>query len=475
VHVPESHLPETPPDLLSEENDSPLGMGILDWLKTQPPLLIGVVVVAIVLICITSFLILRSLGGGEESASGTPTLDPTVLSEYVLPAADTILTDNDTPQPRTDTPSSIAMKGLEFRVLPYVVQEDGEWRYPAGQSGTAVWIYGTIINYVFGLEHTEANEALLDSLVAGSPITMTTTSDRVYRFGFAGREEVASLSPDLLSQTQPGLTLVTLGGRRDTHLVVYADYLLPDEGLETGGSAGPSVSVGEPTQLGDIRLTVLETSYMYDHPDTPEGWAFFQVDYQLENLSQETLDPNRFRMELQDGAGNTYSLNLPASQAGTFGYLMLTIPPNTVAMGTAGYLVPAPLQGPKLGWSFSRLDTPERVIKVLIDFQPPAEIVDPGLLASVSLTGAELSGDRTLLTVWGTVLNNSEEELLVTLEDVTLRGRDDLMALRAADPALPWTVQSGAAFSFRLAFQRPSSPVATFQVLNQPFEISGLE
>jgi hypothetical protein len=144
-------------------------------------------------------------------------------------------------------------------------------------------------------------------------------------------------------------------------------------------------------------------------------------------------------------------------------------------MGTAGYLVPAPLQGPKLGWSFSRLDTPERVIKVLIDFQPPAEIVDPGLLASVSLTGAELSGDRTLLTVWGTVLNNSEEELLVTLEDVTLRGRDDLMALRAADPALPWTVQSGAAFSFRLAFQRPSSPVATFQVLNQPFEISGLE
>lgn len=472
----ESQLPETPPDLLAEEDiDSSLGAGMLDWLKTQPPLLIGVVAVAIVLLCITSILIIRSLAGGEDSAAGTPTLNPTLLSDYVVPAADTILTDNNTPQPRTDTPSSIAMKGLEFRVLPYVVQDDGEWRYPAGQSGTAVWIYGTIINYVFGIEHTEANEALLDSLVEGSPITMTTSSNRVYRFGFTGREEVVSPGPELLAQNQPGLTLMTLGGKRDTHLVVYAEYLLPDEGLETGGSAGPSVSVGEPTQLGDIRLTVLETSYVYDHPETPEGWAFFQVDYQIENLSQETLDPNRFRMELQDGTGATYSLNLPASQAGTFGYLMLTIPPNTVAMGTAGYLVPAPLQGPKLSWSFSRLDTPERVIKVLIDFQPPAEIVDPGMLAAVSLSGAELSGDRTLLTVWGTVLNNSEEELLVTLDDVTLRGADDLMALRAADPALPWTVQAGAALSFRLAFQRPSSSVATFQVLNQPFEISGLE
>ncbi len=471
----ESQLPEPVPDLHVEDDlDSPAGIGVLEWLKTQPPLLIGVVAVAIVLLCITSVLIIRSLGG-DDSASGTPTLDPTIRSEYVLPAADTILTDNNTPQPRTDTPGSISMKGLEFEVLPYVVQEDGEWRYPAGQSGTVVWIYGTIINFVFGIEHTEANEALLESLGAGSPITMTTTSNRVYRFSFAGREEVVSPGPDLLRQTQPGLTLVTLGGKRDTHLVVYAEYLLPDEGLETGGSAGPSVSVGEATQLGDVRLTVLETSYVYDHPDTPEGWAFFQVDYQLENLSQETLDPNRFRMELQDGSGSTYSLNLPASQAGTFGYLMLTIPPNTVAMGTAGYLVPAPLQGPKLSWSFSRLDTPERVLKVLIDFQPPAQTVDPALLAAVSLTGAELSGDRTLLTVWGTVINNSDQELVVTLDDVTLRGVEDLMALRAADPALPWAVQPGTAFSFRLAFQRPSSPVATFQVLNQPFEISGLE
>ena len=144
-------------------------------------------------------------------------------------------------------------------------------------------------------------------------------------------------------------------------------------------------------------------------------------------------------------------------------------------MGTAGYLVPAPLQGPKLSWSFSHLDKPERVAKVLIDFDVPQEIIDPYQQTAVSLTGAELSGDRTLLSVWGSLLNNSEEELLIALEDITLRGTEDSMALRAADPAFPWTVSPGSVVSFRLSFQRPTAPVATFTLLNQPFEISGLE
>lgn len=471
----ENPTPDASPDFMTEDDSgTAVGRSVVDWLKAQPPLFLGVVAAAVILLGTTAFLIARSLGD-NDAAEGTPTIDPTILSEYVMPPADSILADNNTPQPQAETPSTISMKGLEFRVLPYVVQEDGLWQYPPGQSGTAVWVYGTIINYVFGIEHTDSNAALLESLTAGSPITMTTTSNSQYRFAFAGREEITSPGPDLLAQTQPGLTLMTLGGKGNARLVVHADYVLPDEGLDTGGSAGPSVGVGEPTQLGDVRLTVLETAYVYDQPDTPNGWAFFQIEYQLENLSQETLDPNRFRMELQDGSGSIYSLNLPASQAGTFGYLMLTIPPNTVAMGTAGYLVPAPLQGPKLSWSFSRLDTPDRVIKVLIDFQPPAETVDPAWHSVVSLSGAELSGDRTLLTVWGTVLNNGENDLTVTLEDVTLRGAQDLMALRAADPGLPWTVQPGAALSFRLAFQRPGSAVATFQLLNQPFELSGLD
>lgn len=446
-----------------------------DWISKQPPVLIGVVAGAFIVLFIVLIMLLRGRPEGDELQ---PTLDPTVLAQYALPTADAIVMDSGAPQLQVNAPLSLTLKGLEYAILPYQVQDNGEWLYPAGQSGTAVWVYGTIVNFVIGFEQTKSNTALLESLAPGDEITMTTTIGLVYRFGFAGRKAYDPAGPDPFAQTHPGLTLVSLGGADDTggRLVVHGEYLATKEEAGAGEAAEQSVAIGELAHLGEVGVTVLETSYMYNDPNIPEGWAFFLVDYQIENLTQEVLDPNRFKMELQDGAGNTYSLNLPASQAGAFGFLMLTIPPNTVAQGTAGYLVPAPLQGPELGWSFSRLDAPESVVEVLIDFTSPQETVDPRLLAAVNLSGAELSSDRTLLSVWGTVLNNSEQELAVTMQDVSLAGStESFMPLRAADPALPWTIQPGSILSFRITFQRPGSAIVTFSVLNQPFEISGLE
>jgi hypothetical protein len=432
--------------------------------------LIVVVLVAFVLVIVLGILAFwpDSPSTGDQQAP-----EATLPLEYVLPPADSLLTVSGTPVPQASVPISLTVKGISFDVLPSRVQEDGELRYPEGESGTAVWVYGTIINFVMGVEQTKANNTLVESLVAGDEITMTATSGVVYRFGFTSREELDMADPELFSQQRPGLTLITLGGRAENRVVVRTAYLGMKEGVEE--ASAPVVSVGELAQLGDVRLTVLGTSYLYEGEEVPEGWAFYLVEFQIENFSQQILDPNRFRMQLQDGAGNTYSVNLPASQAGTFGYLMLTIPPNTVAQGTAGYLVPAPLQGPKLSWSFSRLDSPEYVVKVLIDFQSPQETIDPRRLAVVTLLGAELSGDRTLLSVWGTLTNNSDEPLSVATNEATLRGGDNLMALRSADPAFPWSIQPGTTVSFRLAFQRPVTPVATFTILDQPFELRGLQ
>jgi hypothetical protein len=424
-------------------------------------------------------LILRSLIGGDESEPGAPTVDPTTLSEYALPATGPILVDGGTPQAQINTPISITVKGLSFSILPYQVRPDGQWRYPAGQSGTAVWVYGTIINFVIGIEQTKANTAALEGLAPGDEITMATSNGSIYHFGFSDRtvydQQTDSHPSDLFAQTSPGLTLVSLGGEVETRLVVRAEYRTAEVEVEAGPRADLSVAVGEPARLGEVVVTVLGTSYAYDTPHAPEGWALYLVDYRIENLSQQVLDPNRLRMDLQDGMGIVYSLNLPASQAGTFGYLMLAIPPNTVAQGTAGYLVPAALQGPQLGWTISELGAPQNVVKVLIDFEGPQEAIDPYLLAAVALSGAELSSDRTLLSVEGSVLNSSESELVITAEAVTLVGAGNSMALRAADPALPWAISAGDAVSFRVAFQRPASTVATFTVLDQQFEISGLE
>ncbi|NOR82466.1 MAG: hypothetical protein GQ526_03135 [Ardenticatenales bacterium] len=447
--------------------------------RTPPPLLVGAVVAGAIMLALFGALILRSLTGGDESEPGVPTLDPTTLSEYTLPATGSILVDGGTPQAQTSTPISITVKGLNFSILPYQVKPDGQWHYPAGQSGTAVWVYGTIINFVIGIEHTKANTAALESLAPGDEITMATSNGSIYHFGFSDRtvydQRTDSHSADLFAQTSPGLTLVSLGGDGETRLVIHAEYRMAEVQEGTGPRADLSVAVGEPARLGEVVVTVLGTSYAYDNPNAPEGWALYLVDYRIENLSQQVLDPNRLRMDLQDGMGNVYSLNLPASQAGTFGYLMLAIPPNTVAQGTAGYLVPTALQGPKLGWTISELGAPQNVVKVLIDFEGPQEAIDPHRLAAVDLSGAELSGDRTLLSVEGSVLNSSESELVITAAAVTLVGAGNSMPLRAADPALPWAIPAGGVVSFRIAFQRPASTVATFTVLDQRFEIGGLE
>lgn len=425
----------------------------------------------VILIVIFAFLLFKPAGDEPEVK---PTLDPTVLSEYAVPPSDFLISDSGTPQPGVSIPISITLKGLEISILPYQVKDDGQLHYPAGQSGTAVWAYGTIINFVIGMEQTKANTALMESLVPGDQITLTMSSNAVYRFGFSGRGELASSGLDIYNQKRPGLTLITLGGEEETRQVVYGEYLgAAEEGNFSGATSG--YSIGEPASLGDVRVTVLGASYLFNDASVPEGWAFYLVDYQIENLSQQVLDPNRFRMELQDGIGNTYSLNLPASEAGSWGYLSLTIPPNTVANGTAGYLVPAPLQGPKLKWSFSRIEAPDNVVKVLIDFTSPEETIDPVQLANVELTKAELSGDRTLLSVWGTVVNNSEEAIEIAGDQVSLIGGEDEAAIRAADPALPWSVAPGSVLSFKVTFQRPNTSSATLTVLNQPFEITGFE
>jgi hypothetical protein len=461
--------PNLPPDP-DQDSSFKEPAGLSGLFHNQPPWLVAIVLVAFVLVIVLGVLAFRP---DSQTAGGKATPESTFAPEYVLPAADSLLTVSGTPVPQASVPISLTVKGISFTVLPSRVQEDGELRFPAGESGTAVWVYGTIVNFVMGVEQTKANNALVESLAAGDEITMTTTSGVVYRFGFTSRDALDMTDPELFSQRRPGLTLATLGGKSENRVVVRTTYLGMKEGVEEASS--PVVSVGEPAQLGDIRLTILGTSYIYEGEGVPEGWAFYLVEFQIENFSQQVLDPNRFRMQLQDGAGNTYSVNLPASQAGTFGYLMLTIPPNTVAQGTAGYLVPAPLQGPKLSWSFSRLDSPENVVKALIDCQSPQQAVDPRQLAVVSLAGAELSGDRTLISVWGTVTNNSEEAISVRAEDATLRGGENTMAIRSADPAFPWTIQPGVSVSFRLAFQPPATPVATFTVLSQPFELRGLQ
>jgi hypothetical protein len=76
----------------------------------------------------------------------------------------------------------------------------------------------------------------------------------------------------------------------------------------------------------------------------------------------------------------------------------------------------------------------------------------------------------------GTIMNNGEQAVVVTQDDVWLRtpaGASYLML--STNPAFPWTVPPGQTLQFGVTFQTPiGADTAVFTVLNQSFQLTNL-
>jgi hypothetical protein len=76
----------------------------------------------------------------------------------------------------------------------------------------------------------------------------------------------------------------------------------------------------------------------------------------------------------------------------------------------------------------------------------------------------------------GTIINNGEQAVVVTQDDVWLRtpaGASYLML--STNPAFPWTVPPGQTLQFAVTFQTPiGADTAVFTVLNQSFQLTNL-
>ncbi len=65
-----------------------------------------------------------------------------------------------TPGDLTAVPVTLSIKDRSFTVAPVTVG-DGRWRVSRGDAGSAEWIYGTVINYIFGLLPTPETTELM--------------------------------------------------------------------------------------------------------------------------------------------------------------------------------------------------------------------------------------------------------------------------------------------------------------------------
>ncbi len=448
--------------------------------SSRVPLLLAVVAtsVGLLIVCLAAFLLLRDANVGPFARNATVTpFAPGVgaPTQVALIVAD--VSNSPGISLTLNSPTGLLVGGKSFSVIPENVDPTGRWEPRFPNADTAVWVFGTVVNYALGLDDSSDNRRVLESLQAGDEIRLRTQSGTDFVFVVTTREIVSSNQADIFSQQAPSITLVMVGSEGEDRLVVRGDFQTAEGGTGAGSGQSPSggnvVEMGDTAQLGDFRFTVDSATSLFDRPEAPPGFMFFLVNFQVQNAGSTNLDTASLRYELHDEFGNRYALNSVASQLGTSPPLFGSLNPGEVRAATAGYQLPVGLSSPTLTWVVSQAnDQAGQQVRVRIPFAVAGSESGQSLL--VVPQSAEVSLDGTSVTVVGQLTNTGEQPLIVNDSDVTLTSDGTLYLKLSTNPSFPWVAPPGQTMTFSVAFQRPLSSEAVFTVLGQPFLLSGL-
>lgn len=421
--------------------------------------LIGVIILSTVLLS----------RGGDETAVDNGT--PTPFTNFEPIASDPLVIGVDGSSRISvtlDVPVTLQLAGQSLDVRTQAVAADRVWQPNVAEEGTAVWVYGTIVNYVLGLPASDANRTLIEQLSAGDEIQLTTRGGVNYTFVFDSRQTVAPSNAEIFAQQTPGITLVLIGEAGNERLVANGRFQVSD--AETGQSN--VFSLGETAQLDNIQITVPSVVYVPDRPEAPAGFAFFQVDYEIQNVGLTAFDTGQLQLLLTDGQGNQYALSPAATQVGNYPALTGFLNAGQTVQATAGYQIPIGLSSSTLNWIVARNDTGAQ-IQVQLPFTGSGDAAASS--ASIALLQADVSADLSGLVLVGQVTNLASQPIVITESDLALTGNDGAAyLLLATNPPFPWTVPAGGTTQFSVTYQRPLSPTAVFTLLNQSFQLDGL-
>ena len=436
--------------------------------------IIGGTLLLFVALALILFLGLRSLFAPEEEANpGIPLevvkLTPTVITSPLPPpqtTCETIISSGDV-EVAVSLPVSLTVKGETLPVAA-VVSEEESWTYPADRSGAAVWLCGTVINYVLALEPTPENEALLTALAPGDEITLQLSSGTVLSFRFVERREAAAGETSALEQKRPRLTLIL--DKDGVRQIATADYAADVEQIEPPSSETLAYP-GQAVRVDDARVMVIRGHAERGAPDLPPGTMYYLVEFSVENVGDAPLDADAFTMQLKNGMETPYLLSPAASAAGEHGPLSGLIEPGATVQGTAGYMVPDPLAGPTLLWTFTPRPGSEARANVSIPYETEVEVA-PAAQAEITIVDAFLDGD--MLMIEGEIRNTGGSPVTVEIGDISLSSSAGMSALQSAAPQLPWVIQPGQSQVIELQYPKPDASAALLELLGHSFEIGGL-
>ncbi|WP_420642140.1 hypothetical protein [Candidatus Leptofilum sp.] len=441
---------------------------------SNPAVLIasGIALVALLAVVVLSVILLQGSDDGDDTAvSGTPTPFSNNNDDSLL-AGDSLvigMSDSATISVTVDVPITLSLPGQRFDVQTQIIGADGTWTptLDADEAGTAVWVYGTIVNYVVGLPDTEANRAMLEGLAPGDEMMLATRGGTRFTFSFNERTSVPVTNRDIFAQNTPGISLVLLGSEGTERLVVNGRYVI----AETDSLNGNVVSLGETAQLENVQLTVNSTTYIADRPEIPPGFALFVVDYQIQNVGLTALDSSRLQLSLADNLGNQYVVSPIATQLGNFPTLSGFLNANQITQASAGYQIPLGLESDTLSWIVTNNSSGAQVYVTLPFTGGSAAAAG----SAISLARVDVSTDLTSLILGGQVTNLGTQPIVISESDVALQTDDgSIYLLLSTNPPFPWTVPPGQTLQYFLTYQRPPTDTAVFRVLNQGFQLTNL-
>lgn len=465
----EQPIPAPPPMEETEEPTAPFPPtppGRLPFRIPFPLLWLGGVLIALLVIVLIAVLALRPVLFPRRPP-GIP-LVVTRLSPAVspLPSPAPLVAEIDNTAIALPVPVSLDVGGHSFPIQPVTVAGT-VWRAPPSSGGAAFWVQGTVFPYILGLEMTEDNLALAGGLKEGDEVVLHLSSGAQGIFRVVRQRTVAPDDATIFAQSRPGLILVVLA--EGDRLVVEADFR---ELLEaTPPASGPTAGPGQPVQVGDARVTVLETYAGRGFPELPAGTVAYFVEVAVENTGAVPLLPRDFVLELVDGDGNRY-LPIPSvAGRGKYGPLPEEIPAGGKAEGTIAYVVPESIAGPTLTWVFGPQAASAVRARFSLSYTPPPAAT---AMAEVAVLQAFLGEGGEVLHIVARVRNSGQAPLEVTQGDISLSSRAGPTELQMAAPLLPWTIQPGEEREVELQFARPQATTCIVTILGYTFEISGL-
>ncbi len=344
----------------------------------------------------------------------------------------------------------------------YPVRQD--WQAPGPAENAALWLNGTVVNYVLGLPDTRENQALMSALQGELTLELSDGTQRIFRVSRQSRVPAGDEGP--LAQSRPGLTLILLG--KEEWPVVEADFAGQ---IEPTPEAEPPIGPQQPVQVGEVRVTVLEGHAERGGEGLPAGAVAYFVEFTVENTGATPLSTAGLVMEIRDGVGNRFSPFPSLASRGKYGPLPAEIPPGERASGTAAYVLPEAVAGPSLIWVFGLQAASSLRVRFSLPYTPPPAAV---AWASVEVTQAFLGEGGERLHVVARIRNRGDAPLTVSETDIRLSSGAGPGELEVAAPALPWTIEPGQEREVELLFARPRASTCVVTILGYTFEISGM-